>query len=157
MKKIMLLLALLLSFIAVAQKKTTTNNCRLDGYFNDKTNEMNYTTPLVDGIILKKIKNIKDNISYIGMVEAKSTTKITGNGVQLLFENGDFISDPEAKLVEQKLDDGSFSYVAVFIISDADINSFALSKLKGGKVGTVIKLVSQGDEIKEMARCLIDK
>jgi hypothetical protein len=131
--------------------------CTLNTYFNEKTNEINYTTPIIDGVTLKKVKDIHDNINYIGLVEVKSKTKVTESGIQLLFENGDFINDPNAKLVEDKLADGSFSYVAVFTIQEKDIYSFALSNLKGGKVATVLKTFTKAGEIKNMAGCLIDK
>lgn len=123
---------------------------------NESKREMNYQTPLVDGIRLKKVSQGGIDL-YLGSVTVPSKRKLSGKGVMILFHDNRSIFDDYAEVLENPLKDGTYEYTALFIIKNEDMKLFSTHLIKGVTVIDAVALVNKKDEIQELATCLINK
>jgi hypothetical protein len=115
-----------------------------------------YDTPFVDGLSIEKMVS-KDHTTYIGTAEVLSETEKKGLGISLLFENGDFLSKPDAKVFDGGMVNGKHKYVALFLIEEDKMEYFKNSPLKGWQVRDVTRVALEAKTIQQLADCLINK
>ena len=155
MKKTVLLLALLTGLLAFSQPQRT--DCSQIKSEKGRTETQTvFTTPFVDGISLKKIKDTEVD-TYIVTVRVLSPTKQSGSLVELLFEDGNVISKNDAKVLDGPVEDGKYQYYALILLDDIDTEYLKNSEITGIQVMNVMELPRNAKALQELAGCLILK
>lgn len=147
----------LISRMTVTAPAATDDCSRIALVKGAPAGEKHYEMPAIDGIIIKKVVAGSLPDIYLGTVTVPSNTRSKGKGVSIIFNNGDFISYPDAEVLEKPLADGTYEYIAVFLINDQDVNYFTASGIKGTQVIKAAKVINKGADIQKMATCLINR
>ncbi|MHA3787458.1 hypothetical protein ACX0HA_04545 [Flavobacterium hauense] len=118
--------------------------------------EMHYSTPVVDGITVKKISRGGSD-TYVCTLRIVSQTKQTGTFAMIMFDNVKSIDTPSAKIMEGVQKPKSYEYFAMFIIEEDQMNLFKERTVTGISVMDETALVKQKEKLKKLMTCLIDK
>lgn len=118
--------------------------------------EIHYLTGVINGVSLRKVV-AKNVTTYICSVAVLSNTMQIGTGVMIRFEGDTLINYPDAKAIEEKYEDGTYAYLAAFIIKPEDLGHFTKLRIKGVKVIDAVRPIRIGTQVRKIINCLVEK
>lgn len=116
-----------------------------------------YKTKTADGITFRKFK-VNGETSY--MMETKQISNIrvdNPKNAAIMLENNKTISKPDAAVGFVSNPGGTYTYIATFYLTPAEVELLTNNKMVSGKIHTIESNVVDSGKLKGMLGCLVTK